>query len=204
MSKKNSKHWTESEVSDMISIVQSAPSLMQGYDKAAKVFNKTRNAIQLKYYGVMSKKPLTVKPTSKSASKQIFGKDKQKGTLGWTKKEIAELRSIMKEATTKSEGFDVAAKIIGRSRLAVLTKYSKLKKASKKAYKKARKYRKAPLINAIIDDGGISKVKRKYTKRNPIAKYPITHNVYPVAREITFDIRDVKVDLVNKKITFVY
>jgi len=44
---------------------------------------------------------------------------------------------------------------------------------------------------------------RKYTKKIS-ATYPVTHNVYPVAREITFDIRDVKVDLVNKKITFVY
>jgi hypothetical protein len=45
--------------------------------------------------------------------------------------------------------------------------------------------------------------KRKYTK-NIIDKHPVTHNVYPVAREITFDIRDVKVDLANRKITFIY
>ncbi len=118
----------------------------------------------------------------------------------WSTKEMKQIGIFVDGAIaagkSKVQGYDDAAAHFGVTRNAISIRYGRYLGRIKMSKAKANTVKEATI--------GKTKTRKPYTKRNPIAKYPITHNVYPVAREITFDIRDVKVDLVNKKITFVY
>lgn len=129
---------------------------------------------------------------------------KKKKSRLWSHSEIKKIVEIVESAIasgkTKLAGMDEAATHFGVTRNAINIRYGRYKKGESMTRIKRNT---AKTSTKGIKRGPYGK-RRKYTKRNSIAKYPITHNVYPVAREITFDIRDIKVDLVNKKITFVY
>ena len=111
---------------------------------------------------------------------------KKKSRL-WSLKEIKKVAEIIESAMasgkSKMAAMDEAAAHFGVTRNAIHIRYGRYKKGesmtrvkrntAKKPtkgvkrgpYGKRKKYTKKPVINAIIDDGGISRVKRKYTKR---------------------------------------
>jgi len=125
---------------------------------------------------------------------------RKRKSRNWSVKEMKQILIFIDGAVaagkSKMQGYDDAAAHFGVSRNAISIRYGRYLGNIKMSKAKPNTV-KEPTV-------GKTKTRKPYKKRNPIAKYPVTHNVYPVAREITFDIRDVKVDLVNRKITFIY
>lgn len=98
----------------------------------------------------------------------------------WSMKDITVIKKFIKEATDagyeEHVGIVNAATHFGVTPNAVKIRYGRylrsedmgnLKKNTTKVaiIRKSRKYTKKQVVDAIIDDGGISKVKGKYTKR---------------------------------------
>ena len=124
----------------------------------------------------------------------------KKRSHNWSTKEMKQIEIFIDGAVaagkSKMQGYDDAAAHFGVTRNAISIRYGRYL-ANIKMSKAKSNTQKTPSVGKI-------KPKRPYKKRASILDHPITHHVYPVAREITFDIRDVKVDLVNRKITFIY
>ena len=98
----------------------------------------------------------------------------------WSMKDITVIKKFIKEATDAGHdehtGIVNAAAHFGVTPNAVKIRYGRylrnedmggLKKNTTKVpiVRKTRKYTKKQVVDVIIDDGGISRVKRKYTKR---------------------------------------
>jgi hypothetical protein len=146
---------------------------------------------------------------------------KKKSRL-WSLKEIKKVAEIIESAIasgkSRNAAMDEAAAHFGVTRNAIHIRYGRYKKGESMTrvkrntaktstkgvkrgpYGKRRKYTKKPLINAIIDDGGISRVKRKYTKRTGSNWAPKVDT----GRSMTFKITNVQVDLSKGEITVSY
>jgi len=138
----------------------------------------------------------------------------------WSMKDITVIKKFIKEATDAGHdehtGIVNAAAHFGVTPNAVKIRYGRylrnedmggLKKNTTKVpiVRKTRKYTKKQVVDVIIDDGGISRVKRKHTKRKGAAT--LVDNIKRQAQEevqdfsqkqsMTRELRKMVIDLMN-------
>lgn len=111
----------------------------------------------------------------------------------WSKKDIDKINEFITNSG-KEKGIQEAAAYFKVSTMSIRSRLWKSEHGLHTKYiSKNKKTSKVPIV------------KRKYTKKKSFIKdYPVTHKLYPVSREITFDIKDVKLDLKNNKLTIIY
>lgn len=111
----------------------------------------------------------------------------------WSKKDIDKINEFITNSG-REKGIQEAAAYFKVSTMSIRSRLWKCKNNINTKYiSKNKKTTKVPIV------------KRKYTKKKSLIKdYPVTHKLYPVSREITFDIKDVKLDLKNNKLTVIY
>lgn len=154
----------------------------------------------------------------------------------WSMKDITVIKKFIKEATDagyeEHVGIVNAATHFGVTPNAVKIRYGRylrsedmgnLKKNTTKIaiVRKSRKYTKKQVVDAIIDDGGISKVKGKYTKRKlqaiqtsavqEVESFSQKQSMTRELRKMVIDlmntsghIKAVSVDLSNKSFTVIF
>jgi len=113
---------------------------------------------------------------------------KPKTKMHWSKKQLHDLKHMVETPATKTTGYQNAANHFGVSVNAVTIKYGRYLRTlkTKLPVKGVKSKKSAPGINIKIDDGGISNV--KWEKFN----------------SISLDIKHIRIDLENKKLTIIY
>lgn len=181
------QNWSLDEILKMERIIKSYPDKNKGIKTAAKYFKVSEGAISRRY----SKYLKGIDVPTQSDSAQIAQKvsairdsakkargGKPVGAKSWSKAEISTLKSIMNSVADKYEGFRKASEVINRSPLAVETMYRKCSKRQRN--KRSSAVKKIPNFVPLI--------------QNPI----------DTRRSLTFDIKEVNVDLLSQKLTIYY
>jgi len=181
MGKRKSTNWKPADMKKIEEFIKQSVNagagIEAGKEVAAKYFGVSRNAINIKYSRYLKS---SIKQPAPVSAVEFITSAIEKHRKQWSKKDVLQFKRIMAGAKSDQEGIANASAFFGRTEGAI--------------YKKWRKI--------------IGVVKRKPTKLSKAVKVSKPKATYqpaaPEGREVVLDIKDIKFDFTNKKITIIY